>query len=89
MHIERDGNGDFVLEPSQLATRFGLQSDDFRRKLRKGLVTSTVERGEGEHMGTCRLTVRIGNRVWRAILDSGDTVTSETLAFFQRPTRRP
>jgi hypothetical protein len=32
--------------------------------------------------------VRIGNRVWRAILDSGDTVTSETLAFFHRPTRR-
>lgn len=89
MHIERNPIGDFILEPSQLANRFGLQHDDFRKKLEQGFVMSTVERGEGDDAGTSRLSVRIGNRVWRAILDGNDTVTHETFGYFHRPERRP
>ncbi|MCM2474291.1 hypothetical protein HGO38_12485 [Rhizobium sp. CG5] len=81
MQIERDPNGDFILEPGELAERFGLSSDDFRRRMQKGLLASTVEVGEGEHAGTCRLSLRLGNRLWRAILDSEDRVTSEEMTF--------
>ena len=48
MQIERDGNGDFILEPEEIAGRFGLSVADFRRNQTLGHVTSTVERGEGE-----------------------------------------
>lgn len=90
MQIERDPNGDFILEPADLAERFGLTSDDFRRRMQKGLLASTVEVGEGEDAGTCRLSLRLGNRLWRAILDSEDRVMSEEMTFVRgQLLRRP
>ncbi|NKN36114.1 hypothetical protein HFC70_07055 [Agrobacterium sp. a22-2] len=90
MQIERDPNGDFILQPADLAERFGLTSDDFRRKMQKGLLASTVEVGEGEDAGTCRLSLRLGNRLWRAILDSEDRVMSEEMTFVRgQLLRRP
>lgn len=90
MQIERDPNGDFILQPADLAERFGLTSDDFRRRMQKGLLASTVEVGEGEDAGTCRLSLRLGNRLWRAILDAEDRVTSEEMTFVRgQLLRRP
>lgn len=90
MQIERDPNGDFILQPADLAERFGLTGDDFRRKMQKGLLASTVEVGEGEDAGTCRLSLRLGNRLWRAILDSEDRVVSEEMTFVRgQLLRRP
>ncbi|MDK1387709.1 DUF6522 family protein [Sinorhizobium sp. 8-89] len=75
-----------MLDSAELADRFGLSKDDLRRNFRKGLVTSMVERGEGEDAGTCRLSVKLGNRIWRAILNSEDRVVSEEMTF-RRPDR--
>lgn len=79
MQIERDGKGDFILDPAEIARRFGLAPQDFRRQQEKGLVKSTVEVGEGEDAGTSRLSLRIGNRIWRAVLDGDDRVIREEL----------
>ncbi|TCV66727.1 hypothetical protein EDE05_11334 [Neorhizobium sp. R1-B] len=81
MHIERDENGDFVLETPELAQRFGLSSEEFRKSLRQGHITSSVERGEGEDAGTHRLSVRLGNRRWRAILSAQGQVAQEEMTF--------
>ncbi|MBP1844194.1 hypothetical protein J2046_002452 [Rhizobium petrolearium] len=81
MHIERGPNGDFILESGELAGRFGLSGDDFRRRIRQGLVKSMVERGEAEDIGTCRLSVRLGNRLWRAILSDEGEVRDEAMTF--------
>ncbi|MFB9948237.1 DUF6522 family protein [Rhizobium puerariae] len=90
MRIERDPNGDFILESGELAGRFGLSGEEFRRKIRQGLVASSVERGEGEDAGTCRLSVRIGNRMWRAILTTEGEVGNESVAVLRgRPLPRP
>ncbi len=79
MQIERDGNGDFILDPAEIAQRFGLAPKDFRRQQQQGLVKSTVEVGEGEDAGTSRLSLRIGNRIWRAVLDEKGQVLREEL----------
>ncbi|MHB0953822.1 MAG: DUF6522 family protein [Allorhizobium sp.] len=79
MQIERDGNGDFILDPVEISQRFGLSAAEFRRHQEQGLVKSTVEVGEGEDAGTRRLSLRIGNRIWRAILDSDDRVIREEM----------
>ncbi|MGV8935656.1 MAG: DUF6522 family protein [Allorhizobium sp.] len=90
MRIERDENGNYILEPGALAERFGLVIDDFRQRMQQGLVSSTVERGEGEDAGTSRLSVRLGNRIWRAILDGRDEVRSEAVTFVRgKLQRRP
>jgi hypothetical protein len=85
MHIERDDNGDFILDPADLSSRFGLSGVEFKRKLQMGLVASTVEIGEGGDAGMRRLSLRIGNRIWRAILDPSDTVISEEFTFARAP----
>ncbi|HCL63807.1 MAG TPA: hypothetical protein DIC56_02960 [Rhizobium sp.] len=79
MQIERDGNGDFILDPVEISQRFGLPAGEFRRHQEQGLVKSTVEVGEGEDAGTRRLSLRIGNRIWRAILDGDDRVIREEM----------
>jgi hypothetical protein len=81
MQIARDGGGNFVLDPTELASRFALKPDDFRSKMQRGLLLSTVETGVGDDKGTTRLSLRLGNRLWQAILDADDRVMNETLTF--------
>lgn len=81
MHVERDSGGNFVLDPVELAVRFDLTPDDFRARMRQGLVVSTVETGQGDDDGTSRLTLRLGNRLWRAVIDADGDVESETMTF--------
>ncbi|MBP1884405.1 DUF6522 family protein [Sinorhizobium mexicanum] len=83
MYIERNQTGDFILESNELAGRFGLSSEEFRQHMRRGSVMSIVERGEAEDAGTCRLSVRLGNRVWRAILDGQGRVASEEMTILR------
>ncbi|MCA1403967.1 hypothetical protein I6F26_25725 [Ensifer sp. IC3342] len=87
MRIERNQTGDFILESSELADRFGLSSDEFRQHMRRGSVMSMVERGEAEDAGTCRLNVKLGNRVWRAVLDSQGRVASEEMTILRNRVR--
>lgn len=79
MQIELDAKGDFILDPAELAERFGLTKDAFRRNLKLGFIKSTVETGEGEDFGTSRLTLRLGNRKWQAIIGADGTVVSQTM----------
>jgi len=77
MKIEYDGTGDVILDPEELAHQFSLSSDSLRRYLSLGLVTSTIERGEGDDLGKTRLSVRVGNRIWRAVEERGSILRSE------------
>jgi hypothetical protein len=86
--LERDGGGDFLLDPELLAGRFLLSAERFRRLVRAGAVKSSVERGLGEDAGRQRLTVRCGNRAWTAVVDAGNNVVSETLVVLRHPPAR-
>lgn len=86
--LERDGEGDFLLDPAFLAERFALGGDRFRRLLQAGHVRSSVERGEGSDQGLERLTVRCGNRAWTAVVDAGGHIVGEALTVLRHaPTR--
>ena len=79
MRIERDSNGDYVLDPDELAPKLSLSADELRHRLKLGLVTSLVEAGQGEDAGSWRLTVRCGRAVWRAIVGADGSVVREGL----------
>lgn len=81
MRIERDAEGNFTLDPDELASRFGLASDDFRSRMQRGVIVSTVEEGRDDDAGTFRLNVRLGNRLWRAVVDADRNVKTETMTF--------
>nr|WP_272214670.1 DUF6522 family protein [Marinicella sp. W31]MDC2880303.1 DUF6522 family protein [Marinicella sp. W31] len=65
LFIERNEDGEFEIGAERLARRFGLNLDDLHAKTARGLVRSSVERGDGEDAGRWRLSFRIGNRRWR------------------------
>lgn len=81
LFVERSPNGDFTLDSSEIASRFGVSQSLFRNYIQRGLVASSVEIGSGEHAGTRRLSLRFGNRQWRAILDDENEVKHEELTF--------
>ena len=86
--ITRDEDGSFVLDAARLAKRFGWSAEELRDLMRRGLVTSRVERGEAEDEGRWRLSVRCGNRCWKAIMLADGTVVEEQLEFVPPPGRR-
>ncbi|MGN6469712.1 MAG: DUF6522 family protein [Rhizobiaceae bacterium] len=86
--LERDGEGDFLLDPALLAERFALSTERFRRLLRAGHVRSSVEQGLGEDEGRQRLTVRCGNRAWTAVVDAGGNVVSENFTVLRHAPAR-
>ncbi|WP_029620834.1 DUF6522 family protein [Pseudorhizobium marinum] len=80
MNIERDQNGDFFLESTEIAEKFNLSLESLRDFQQRKLVASTIERGEGEDAGSFRISLRIGNRLWRAVVDAEDVVRRETVS---------
>ncbi|MBO9630813.1 MAG: hypothetical protein J7516_15450 [Shinella sp.] len=62
-----------------LAARFNWPVETFRDMMRRGLVSSRVERGEGEDEGRWRLSVRCGNRRWQAIVEADGKVGEQRI----------
>jgi len=77
MRIERDGRGDFVIEPALLMRGLSISEAELQRRMRAGEITSVVEDGEGEDRSRRRLSVRCGDTVWRAVLDGQNAILSE------------
>jgi hypothetical protein len=86
--VERAQNGDFILASSEIADRFGLSLAEFRRYMQLGFITCSVEVGTVEHEGTRRLSLRLGNRLWRAVLDDENKVQHEEMTFLGRKLSR-
>lgn len=83
MFVERAQSGDFVVDSAEIADRFGLSLSELRRYMQRGSVTSSVEVGTADHEGTKRLSLRLGNRVWRAVLDDENMVQHEEMIFLR------
>ena len=66
--ITRSEDG-FVVDAEFVAGQLGLSSDAFWQEMKRGIVYSVVERGEGEDAGRVRLTVRYRAQSWSIILE--------------------
>lgn len=78
-------SGDFTLDAAVLARALGRPVGELRELMRRGLVTSRVERGEGEDRGRWRLSVRCGNRQWRGTVQPDGTITDQHTDFVASP----
>lgn len=78
---KRDEDGNFVLDAEFIASRFGLNENAVRDLMRRNLVHSLVEEGRDTDANTWRLTLRCGNRQWRAILGADGELHDETIRF--------
>ena len=87
--IDIDEMGAVTLPAELLAERFGWSPATLRTMMQRGLVTSQVERGEGEHHGSWRLSVRCGNRRWRAVVGPDGSIADQQLDFVPVPKKHP
>ena len=63
----------FTVDAEVLAPRLGLEVAALKREMRRGVVYSRVERGEGEDAGTWRITVTYrAQRVRFLVTEAGD-----------------
>lgn len=77
MRLDIDPNGNWLVDPNELAERFGVASSDLRRQMSLGRVTSRIEVGSGEDVGRSRVTVRLRTSVWRGVFDRGGRLIDE------------
>ncbi len=66
--ISASGDG-FVVEAELIAEKLGLSPEAFWREVKRGIVYSVVERGEGDDHGRTRLSFRYRARCWSIILE--------------------
>lgn len=59
----------FVIDVELAAGKLGLSPDTFWQEMKRGIVYSVVERGEGEDAGRMRLTIRYRDRSWSTIFE--------------------
>lgn len=81
LRVERDAGGDFSVPAATMSSALRLPPTELRSRLSRGHVRSRVEIGQGEHLGTFRLTLRCGGRLWTATLSADGTVIDEVFSF--------
>ncbi|ANK77417.1 MULTISPECIES: DUF6522 family protein [Ensifer] len=81
LRVERDASGDFSVPAATMSSALRLPPTELRNRLGRGEVKSQVEIGQGEHLGTFRLTLRCGGRLWNATVSSDGTVIDEVFTF--------
>ena len=87
--LHRDEAGEFLLPADMLAARFGWPTQTLKDYMRRGLVASRVERGEGEDAGRWRLSVRCGNRRWQAVVEADGTVGAQRVDVLSNTAPKP
>jgi hypothetical protein len=58
----------FTVDAKLVAGKLGLSPEAFWREVQRGIVYGVVERGEGEHAGSMRLTFRYRAKSWSITL---------------------
>lgn len=81
LRVERDAGGDFSVPPATMSSVLRLPPTELRNRLKRGDVRSRVEVGQGEHLGTFRLTLRCRGRLWTATVSADGTVIDEVFSF--------
>lgn len=79
--VVSDPSGDFTLDAGLVAEGFGWSVAELHDHMRRGLVSSLVERGEGEDAGLWRLSMRCGNRRWQTIVSQDGVIRHRDVAF--------
>ncbi len=64
-----------------MSSALRLPPAELKNRLSRGEVKSQVEVGQGEHVGTFRLTLRCGGRCWTATVSADGTVIDEVFSF--------
>lgn len=71
--------GDWIVDPRELATRLDVPVRDLKRLKRQGLVDARLASGDGEDLGLSRVTVRLSDRGWAGTFDQDGALIHEEM----------
>jgi hypothetical protein len=77
MRLTFGHEGDWVVDPRELAARLDVPVRDLKRLKRRGQVDARLAAGDGEDLGLSRVTVRLPDRGWSGIFDQGGVLVRE------------
>jgi len=77
MRLKFGHDGDWVVDPRELAARLDVRVRDLQRLRRLVQVDARLATGDSEDLGLSRVTVRLPDRGWSGIFDQGGTLISE------------
>ncbi|WP_457107136.1 DUF6522 family protein [Methylobacterium sp. P5_C11] len=73
MRLTLGHQGDWVVDPRELAARLGVSAEELKRLERHGYVDARIK----EDAGHTRVTVRLLNSGWRGTFDQSGTLIGE------------
>ena len=77
MRLTFGHEGDWVVDPRELAARLDVRVRDLKRMKRQGQVDANLATGDGDDVGLSRVTVRLPDRGWSGIFDQSGELISE------------
>lgn len=77
MRLTFGHQGDWVVDPRELAERLGVSAEDLKRFDRHGYVDARIKDGRGEDAGRKHVTVRLLGSGWRGTFAHDGTLISE------------
>lgn len=79
MRLDLGAKGDWIVDPSELATRFQVSAAFLERLKRQGLLQAFIKPGEATGSDETCVTVNVMNQVWRGYFDKTGTLVREEL----------
>ncbi|WP_336492491.1 DUF6522 family protein [Methylobacterium nigriterrae] len=78
MHFARDSHGKWIVDPELFASRLGINPAHIQRDILLGLVTSSVQAGDGSGEGFWRVKIQCRKVIWNGVIDDGGALISES-----------
>jgi hypothetical protein len=77
MRLTFGHQGDWIVDPRELASCLGVSATDLKRMERQGQVEARIKPGSIEDAGQTLVTVRLPDRGWRGTFDQSGALISE------------
>ncbi|SEF40962.1 hypothetical protein SAMN04488144_101139 [Methylobacterium sp. 190mf] len=79
MRLDIGLEGDWMVDPRDLASRFGISATLLKRLNQRGRVDAQLAAGTGKDTGLSRVTVRLEDKGWSGIFDHTGSLISEEM----------
>ncbi|MBP1180967.1 DUF6522 family protein [Methylobacterium sp. PvR107] len=77
MRLDLGLEGDWMVDPRDLASRLDVSTNELKRLNRLGRIDAQLAIGAGQDTGLSRVIVRLSDRGWSGVFDQGGTLISE------------
>jgi hypothetical protein len=79
MRLDLGHQGDWMVDPRDLASRLNVSTNELKRLNRLGRVDAQLATGADKDTGLSRVIIRLSDRGWSGIFDESGALVSEQM----------